>query len=334
MTTLAIDAMGGDAGLEATVPATCEAALQQPDVNFILVGIESDIESALSDANRTSLENVSIQHASEVVEMQDAPAFALRKKKDSSMRVAINLVKDGAADACVSSGNTGALMATAKFVLNTIAGIERPAICAALPRIHGQTYMLDLGANVDSPATILYQFGVMGALLIECLEDKSSPSIGLLNIGTEDLKGNDTIKAAAALFRESDLNYAGFAEANEIYVGNKDLIVCDGFTGNIALKATEGAAEMIMAVMREEFSRNLMRKSSAVLASPVIRSIKNRLDHRRYNGASLLGLKGTVVKSHGGSDDLAFKAALNVAIEEVRNELVARIEAAMTAAMD
>ena len=334
MTTLAIDAMGGDHGLSATIPAAQEMLHRHDDLDLTLVGRQSVIEDFLQSNRISPHPRLTIHNAEDVVEMDDSPAFALRKKKDSSMRVAINLVKQGEAEGCVSSGNTGALMATARFVLNTIPGIERPAICSALPRIEGQTYVLDLGANVDSPASILFQFGVMGTSLIQCLEGKQNPTVGLLNIGTEDLKGNDTIKTAANLFKESDLNYTGFVEANEVYTGNTDLVVCDGFVGNVALKSTEGAAQMIMSVLKQEFSKNLATKSSALIAGPVLKAIKNRLDHRRYNGASLLGLRGTVVKSHGGSDALGFQSAIGVAIEEVKNNLVSKIESAMTEALD
>jgi glycerol-3-phosphate acyltransferase PlsX len=272
-----------------------------------------------------------VRGASEVVEMDDAPAYALRKKKDSSMRVAINLVSDGEADACVSAGNTGALMATARFVLKTIPGIERPAICGSLPKLHGHTHMLDLGANIDSPSEILFQFGLMGSLLIHCLGGPPNPSVGLLNIGVEEMKGNDTIKAAAELFRESDLNYKGFVEPDEIYIGDTDLIVCDGFVGNIALKASEGVAQMIMSTLKEEFNRSVLTKTAGLVAKPVLNSIKTRLDHRRYNGASLLGLRGTVVKSHGGVDSLGFQHAIEVALEEARKNLVTQIENALTA---
>ncbi|MBX2867905.1 MAG: phosphate acyltransferase PlsX [Acidiferrobacterales bacterium] len=324
MIRLSIDAMGGDLGIDATVPASIAIASQNPDVELILVGDESQIAPTLESQSATA--NISVRHASEVVDMNDSPSFALRKKKDSSMRVAINLVNDGEANACISSGNTGALMATARFVLKTIPGIERPAICSALPKLSGFTYMLDLGANIDSRSDILFQFGMMGDILVQTLEGKSSPSIGLLNIGVEELKGNDTIKAAAELFRSSDLNYQGFVEPNDIYLGDTDLIVCDGFIGNIALKASEGVAQMILGVVRDEFTRTAYSKGAALISKPVLNSIKKRLDHRRYNGASLLGLRGSVVKSHGGSDAYGFENAIGVALEEVREDLVARIE--------
>ncbi len=324
--------MGGDHGLDSTVPASIRIVDTNPDIRIILVGDQSQICNRLGD--RLESGRLEVHGASEIVAMDDAPAFALRKKKDSSMRVAINLVEQGEANACISSGNTGALMATARFVLKTIPGIGRPAICAALPKLKGHTHMLDLGANIDSPPEILLQFGFMGTELIRCLEGVDRPTVALLNIGVEEMKGNSTVKAAAELFRNSGLNYQGFAEPDEIYLGNIDLIVCDGFVGNIALKASEGVAQMIMGTVKEEFNRSLLAKASGLFASPVLGSIRERLDHRRYNGASLLGLRGTVVKSHGGSDQLGFQYAIEVAIEEVRKNLISQIENSLTAVQD
>jgi glycerol-3-phosphate acyltransferase PlsX len=329
MINLSVDAMGGDHGLNATVPASVGVVEKHPDIKIILVGDPEGIHSRLgSHVGHNRLE---VQPASEVVEMEDTASYALRKKKDSSMRVAINLVKSGDANACVCAGNTGALMATARFVLKTIPGIERPAICAALPKLNGFTYMLDLGANIDSPPEILFQFGLMGSRLISCRDGSENPSVGLLNIGVEEMKGNETIKAAAEIFKNSDLNYRGFVEPNEIYLGDTDLIVCDGFVGNIALKASEGVAQMIMSTLKQEFTRSLVTKACGIFASPVLDSVKTRLDHRRYNGASLLGLRGTVVKSHGGTDHVGFQHAIEVAIEEVRKNLVSEIENSLTA---
>ena len=330
MITISIDAMGGDHGLESTIPASIEILKAFPAVKLILVGDSSAIEHVLGKSGMAGGDRLTVHQATQVVEMDEHPASALRKKKDSSMRVAINLVKEGTADACVSSGNTGALMATARFVLRTIPGIDRPAICAALPRVQGYTYMLDLGANVDTPPEILLQFGVMGSQLVQCLDGKSSPTVGLLNIGVEEIKGNDTIKATAELFKKSPLNYVGFVEADEIYLGNTDLVVCDGVLGNVALKASEGVAQMIMTVMKDEFKRTALTKTAAVVSGSVINAIKHRLDHRRYNGASLLGLNGTVVKSHGGTDSVGFRHAMEVAIEEARNSLVTQIQDALT----
>ena len=331
MITLSIDAMGGDRGLSATIPAALEVVARHPQVSLILVGDARRIERRLTKRGAHGHARLEVVNASEIVAMNDSPAFALRKKKDSSMRVAINLVHAGRADACVSSGNTGALLATARFVLKTIPGIDRPAICASLPRMNGHTYVLDLGANVDSPAEILLQFGQMGSLLVTCLEGTPQPSVGLLNIGVEDIKGNDTIKAAAQLFKDSALNYVGYIEGDDIYAGDTDLVVCDGFVGNVALKATEGAAQMIMGAIREEFGRNLATRAAGLLAKPVLGNIRRRLDHRRYNGASLLGLRGSVVKSHGGADAFAFRCAVEVGITEVSKGLVRKIENSLTA---
>lgn len=331
MITLSVDAMGGDLGMDATVPACAEAVRDIPDLEVILVGNPDNLRSRLG---RNPGTRITVHPASEVVGMDDTPANALRKKKDSSMRVAINLVSEGRANACVSSGNTGALMATARFVLKTIPGIERPAICTALPKLHGHTHMLDLGANIDCPPEILYQFGLMGSLLIRCLGGPENPSVGLLNIGVEEVKGSEILKAAAELFRDSPLNYRGFVEPDEIYMGSTDLVVCDGFTGNIALKASEGVAQMIMGTLREEFSQNISSKAAAFAARPVLDRVRTRLDHRHYNGASLVGLRGTVVKSHGSTDHVGFRNAIEVAVEEVRKDLVKQIAESLTGARD
>jgi glycerol-3-phosphate acyltransferase PlsX len=271
-----------------------------------------------------------VHHAAEVVAMDEPPAQALRYKKDSSMRVAIDLVKSGEAHACVSAGNTGALMAISRFVLKTLAGIDRPAIATVLPNMRGaHTYVLDLGANVDCSAEHLLQFGIMGATLAAAVEHKERPSIGLLNIGVEDIKGNEAVKQAAALLRASGLNFAGNVEGNDIYRGSVDVVVCDGFVGNVALKCSEGVAEMMAATMREEFSRNALTRLAALAAASVLRAFRERLDPRRYNGASLLGLRGIVVKSHGSADIFAFGQALERAVEEVRNNVLQRIAARM-----
>lgn len=325
MVTISIDAMGGDHGLAATVPAAIEIMRQTDDVALTLVGDEAQITTQLAQHGQRPNPRLTIHHATEVVSMHDSPRYALRQKKDSSLRVAINLVKQGETQACVSSGNTGALMATARFVLRTIEGIDRPAICTTLPRPCGYTYVLDLGANIDTPPSILLQFGQMGSQLIRCLDGKIAPTVGLLNIGVEEMKGNEAIKAAAELFKASDLNYIGFVEADEIYLGDTDLVVCDGVLGNVALKASEGVAQMIMRVMKEEFHKNMGSLAAGLVARPVLNRIRTRLDHRRYNGASLLGLQGTVVKSHGGTDALGFEHAIAVAIAEVRAELVTQL---------
>ena len=266
-----------------------------------------------------------MQHASEEIGMDESPAAALRGKKDSSMRVAVNLVKSGEEHACVSAGNTGALMAISRFVLKTLPAIDRPAIASGVPNSNGSyTYILDLG-NVDCTPEQLMQFGIMGAMLVSAVEHKERPSVGLLNIGIEDIKGNDTVKQAAELLRASGLNFHGNVEADDIYKGTVDVVVCDGFVGNSVLKASEGVAKMIVGFLRQEFSRNPLRKLSALIAMPVLKALRARMDPGNYNGASLLGLKGIVIKSHGSADRYAFGQALRRAVEEVRNDVVRRI---------
>jgi glycerol-3-phosphate acyltransferase PlsX len=266
-----------------------------------------------------------VLHAPEVVSMDEPPAGALRNKKKSSMRVAINLVKAREAQACVSAGNTGALMATSRFVLKTLADIERPAICGILPSMNGRTYMLDLGANVDCTPLQLLQFGIMGASLVGALEHMEAPSVGLLNIGVEDIKGNDTVKQAGELLRASGLNFYGNVEGDDIYKGTVDVVVCDGFVGNVALKTSEGLAQMLSQALRREVSRTWWTKIAGLCALPVMRAFKQTVDHRRYNGASLLGLHGVVVKSHGSADAFSYGFAINRAVEEVRMNLTDRI---------
>jgi phosphate acyltransferase len=317
--------MGGDHGPHVTVPAALEFQAREPDVELILVGVEDAIRRELKRAGR-----VRIHPATEIVAMDEPPAQALRYKKDSSMRVAIDLVKSGAAHACVSAGNTGALMAIARFVLKTLPGIDRPAIATVLPNMRRtSTYVLDLGANVDCTAEHLLQFGIMGAMLVSAVGHKERPSVGLLNIGSEDIKGNEAVKQAAGLLAASGLNFVGNVEGNDIYKGTVDVVVCDGFVGNVALKSSEGVAEMMTATMREEFSRSPFTRLAAVFAMPVIRAVRERLDPRRYNGASLLGLRGIVIKSHGSADAYAFGRALETAVQEVRNNVPQRIEARM-----
>ncbi len=315
--------MGGDNGLAATAPGVAQAISQHPDLHCLLVGDADRIRTAIKGIE--AQERVQIVHASESVDMHESPASALRSKKDSSMRVAINLLAQGQASACVSAGNTGALMATARFVLKTLPGIDRPAIIGALPRPDGHVHVLDLGANVDSPAEILLQFGLMGDSMVRTLEGVQRPTVGLLNVGSEEIKGSETIKQAAELLRTSRLNYIGYVEGDDIFNGSVDIIVSDGFAGNIALKASEGLAQMLIRVMREEFSRGLLSKIAALIAAPVLRSFRDRIDHRRYNGAMLLGLNGAVVKSHGAADELGFHHAIGVARLAAQNDLVAHI---------
>ena len=318
--------MGGDHGPHVTVPAALEFRRGHPDVDIVLVGLSADIEAELAKHGAAAGEGLRVRHASEVVAMNEPPVHAMRFKKDSSMRVAINLVKAGEAQACVSAGNTGALMAISRFVLKTLPAIDRPAIASLLPNMNGgYTYVLDLGANVDCTPEQLMQFGVMGAMLVAAVDHKERPSVGLLNIGIEDIKGNDTVKQAAELLRASGLNFHGNVEGDDIFKGTVDVVVCDGFVGNSVLKASEGVVKMIVAFLRQEFSRNPLRKLSALLAMPVLNALRARMDPGRYNGASLLGLKGVVIKSHGSADRDAFGQALARAADAVRNDVVRRI---------
>jgi len=324
--TIAIDAMGGDHGPAVTVPAALAALERYPQLHLVMVGLGDSIADQLAKCGAHPDQRLRIHPASEVVSMDESPARALRQKKDSSMRVAINLVKDGTAQACVSAGNTGALMATARFVLHTLEGIDRPAIISTLPTIDGHVHVLDLGANVDCEPELLLQFGIMGSVMVRTLEGTPEPRIALLNIGVEDIKGNNTIKRAAELFRASGLNYVGFVEGNGIYTDKVDVIVCDGFVGNVALKTSEGLAQMISHHIREEFSRNLLTRLAALVAMPVLNAFRARVDHRRYNGATLVGLRGTVIKSHGSADALAFEYAIREAMAEVDRQLPMHIE--------
>lgn len=317
--------MGGDHGPKITVPAALAFLDAHPDDRLILVGLQAPIDEELQRRNAVRSARLRVHHAAEVVAMDEPPRQALRNKKDSSMRVVANLVKNGAADACVSAGNTGALMAISRFVLKTLPGIDRPAIVSVLPSMKGSTYMLDLGANVDCTPENLLQFAVMGASLVAAVEQKERPSVGLLNIGEEAIKGNEVVKQAGELLRASGLNFIGNVEGDGIYRGAADVIVCDGFVGNVALKTSEGLAQMLGSFLREEFTRSLFAKVIAVIALPVITRFRRRVDHRRYNGATLLGLRGIVVKSHGSADSYAFQRALERAAEEVRHDVLARI---------
>lgn len=323
--TIAIDCMGGDHGPAVTVPAALAFLRSHPDAKAILVGREESVQPLLGSALAQFGARIRLQSASEVVTMDDPPAIAMRNKKDSLMRVAINLVKEGEADAAVSAGNTGALMAISRFVLKTLPGIDRPAIASVLPSQRGHTYVLDLGANVDCSAEHLLQFGVMGAMLVAAVDHKERPSVGLLNIGEEVIKGNDVVKEAGELLRGSGLNFYGNVEGNDIFEGTVDVVVCDGFVGNVALKTSEGLAQMIGAFLKEEFKRSLLTKLLAVLTLPVLNRFKKRVDHRLYNGAPLLGLRGVVLKSHGSADKLAFENALARAAEAASNRLIERI---------
>lgn len=322
--TISLDAMSGDLGAEVVVHAAAATLLKYRNVELRLVGRQAELQSLVS---RIVGDNPRLQivHASEVVEMAEPPVDALRKKKDSSMRVAINLVKEGLADACVSSGNTGALMATAKFVLKTLPGIDRPAIIAELPAKGGSLHMLDLGANTEASAEQLFQYAMMGSIVSSDILGIAEPRIALLNIGVEDMKGNDTVRAAAALLNASTLNYVGFIEGNDLFSGRADVVVTDGFTGNVALKTIEGAVGLVHHFLKRAFTRNWFAKLQAMLASLVLKGLAKELDSRHYNGATLVGLNGIVIKSHGSADSLAFQHAIDTAIVEVRNQLPQQI---------
>lgn len=324
---ISLDAMGGDHGLSVVVPAALRCLKNRNDLTLILVGDEPSLTAALSDQQHLlDAQRVQIQHASQTVAMDESPSHALRFKKDSSMRVALNLVKEGRAQACVSAGNTGALMATSRYVLKTLPGIDRPAICTTIPSIGGQTLVLDLGANVDSSAEHLFQFAVMGSVLAESINGIEAPRVGLLNIGEEEIKGNDQVKEAHRLLSQTSLNYIGYVEGDDVYTGDVDVAVCDGFVGNVALKTSEGVAKMIAHFMKDEFTKNWLTRLAGIIALPVLRSFRRRVDPRRYNGASLLGLRGIAVKSHGGADAYSFSKAIEVAMQEVRLAVPERID--------
>jgi len=321
--TIAIDAMGGDHGLKIVIPACVRAVSKNPGLKLLLAGDQNQINSHLKKNGIINNKQLTIVHASEVVGMDELPSHAMRNKKDSSMRVAINLVKEGQAQACVSAGNTGALMATARFVLKTMPGIDRPAIIAELPTMHGKTRVVDLGANVDSCAEHLFQFAVMGSALIQAVDKKPNPKIALLNIGVEEIKGNDQVKRTAHMLAECSLmNYVGYVEGDDFYTGNVDLVVCDGFVGNVALKASEGLAKLMQSVLKESFSKNFLTKLTGLIALPGLAHLKKRMDPARYNGASLLGLNGIVIKSHGGASEIAFYNAIEEAQLQVKNNVV------------
>jgi len=328
---ITIDCMGGDHGPAVTVPAAVSFVRSHPDAHLMLVGIEPAIRAQLKKYKAADEPRLTVVPATEVVAMDDPVEVALRKKKDSSMRVALNRVKEGEAQACVSAGNTGALMAVSRYVLKTLSGIERPAIASALPNPNGYTMMLDLGANVDCEPQHLQQFALMGSALAAAAEGRSKPTVGLLNIGEEDIKGTEVVKETSELLKVSGLNFHGNIEGNDIYNGTTDVVVCDGFVGNVALKASEGLVAMLYQVLKEEFTRNPLTKLAALVAYPVLRGIKRRLDPRRHNGATLIGLRGVVVKSHGGADTLAFRHALYKAHAEVAHGVLEKIAQHMAA---
>ena len=323
---IAIDAMGGDYGIKVTVPASIQILQRFPEINIILVGNAVGIKRSLAKLKKSNHPRLSVLNATESVEMDESPQSALKNKKNSSMRLAINLVKSNEASACVSAGNTGALMATARFVLKMLPGIERPAIASNLPNRNGVTCMLDLGANTDSTPEQLLQFAVMGAMLTSTLTNKKNPSIGLLNIGSEDNKGNEVVKKTFELLKESHLNFYGNVEGDDIFKGTTDVVVCDGFVGNVALKTIEGVTKMFGNFLTAEYKKNWFTKIIALISLSLLKAFKRRLDPRRYNGASFLGLNGIVIKSHGSADILSFKTAIITAIEESENRVLEKIK--------
>lgn len=330
MIRIAVDVMGGDVGPAITLPASLAFLDEHANAALILVGQPEALALHSLYAQLKKHPRCEFIYASEIVTMDDPIEIALRRKKNSSMRIAVNQVKEGVAQAAVSAGNTGALMAIARYVLKTMDGIDRPAIATQLPNsAGGATTVLDLGANVDCTEDHLLQFAVMGSALVSAINDNPTPSVGLLNIGEEAIKGSEVIKKAGELLRSAsesgDLNFYGNVEGNDIFKGTTDIVVCDGFVGNVALKASEGLASMIGSFMKAEFSRNVFTKIAALVAYPVLTAFKKRVDHRRYNGAALLGLKGLVFKSHGSADAFAFERALNRAYDAARNNLLERV---------
>lgn len=328
--TISIDCMGGDHGPAVTVPAALSFLKQHPDTKLILVGLEETVRAELHKCKAEHEPRIELLHATEVVAMDDPLEVALRRKKDSSMRVAIELVKDGRAQACVSAGNTGALMAISRYVLKTMAGVDRPAICSILPNQQDRpTYVLDLGANVDCEPHHLHQFAIMGSVLVSCMEGIARPTIGLLNVGTEDIKGNEVVKATAELLKEDHargkLNFFGNVEGNDIFKGTTDLVVCDGFVGNVTLKAVEGLARFFKTVMTSEYKRTPLSMLGALVGRGALKRISSRLNPSRYNGAGLLGLRGLVFKSHGGADAYGFEWAIRRAFDAAKNDMQAQL---------
>ncbi len=330
-TVIAIDAMGGDAGTEMVVSAA-GMALKTVQADLLLVGDETRIKQALTAQQLDKEPRIRIHHTTEEILSDDSPASVLRNKKDSSMRVAIEQVAAGKAHACVSAGNTGALMGLARYILKMLPGIDRPAICTTIPNKHGRVHWLDLGANVDSSAEQLSQFAMMGSALCTVVDGIESPKVGLLNIGSEAIKGNDQVKKAAELLEDAPLNYIGFVEGNDIYNGKVvDVIACDGFIGNVALKTSEGLAGLISNLLTENFKRNVFTLLAGLIALPVLKRLTNTLDPGKYNGASLLGLNGIVIKSHGGADAKAFANAIRIAELEIKKQLPSKIHDLLTA---
>ncbi|MEY6431019.1 phosphate acyltransferase PlsX [Thioalkalicoccus limnaeus] len=330
--TIALDAMGGDYGPSVVVPAALDYLAKTQGIALILVGQEALIAKELAGVRHD--ERLAIHHASQTVGMDEPPSKALRTKKDSSMRVAIELVKSGVAQACVSAGNTGALMATARFVLKTLPFVDRPAIITAVPSQHGSTHLLDLGANVDCTAIQLFQFAVMGSELVTAVEGLAAPKVGLLNIGEEEIKGNEQVKRAHELLVASHLNYVGYVEGDDIYLGDVDVVVMDGFVGNVALKTSEGVAKLLARRLGNSFKKNWATRLAGLAALPVLNRFRQTSDPRRYNGASLLGLRGIVIKSHGGADRIAFENAIRIAEKEIHSNVPERIAMQVASQLD
>jgi glycerol-3-phosphate acyltransferase PlsX len=327
---ISIDCMGGDYGPSVTIPAAVSFVNREPDVELILVGMENALRAELKKRGAANHPRLSVVNASEVVTMDDPLEVALRRKKDSSMRVAISLVKDGQAQACVSAGNTGALMAVSRYILKTIPGIDRPAICTLLPnQKNAATYMLDLGANVDCEPQHLHQFALMGSALVSALEGKAKPTVGLLNVGEEEIKGNELVKQTAELLRADHekgvINFFGNVEGNDIFEGTTDIVVCDGFVGNVVLKASEGLGRFVKRVLTTEFKSNILNMLGALIATGAIKAISRRMNPSRYNGASLLGLRGLVFKSHGGEDAYGYEWAIKRAFDAAKYDVISRI---------
>ncbi|THB63415.1 MAG: phosphate acyltransferase PlsX [Gammaproteobacteria bacterium] len=320
---IALDAMGGDNGVDVVVSGALLSLADNSELELTLVGDEEAVKATLARQEKYQeyKDRITIKHASQKVAMDESPAVALRTKKDSSIRVAVNLVKDGTVDACVSAGNTGALMATAKYVLKTLPGIDRPAIMKTLPTSEGVVRLLDLGANVDCSADNLLQFAVMGSVYAEAVDKIKEPRVGLLNVGQEEIKGNDEVKQASKLLSETELNYIGYVEGDGVFFNDADVVVCDGFVGNISLKIIEGLAKMIGLFLQHEYKRNLFSKLAAIISIPVLKRLKRRIDPGRYNGASLLGLRGIVIKSHGSASAVSFSHAIANAVSEVKNNV-------------
>ena len=333
MRSLAVDAMGGDFGIDVTVPASVAVLQELPDVEIVLVGDRDRIENVLRKHSGSASSRLRVQYASEEVEMSDAPVDALKKKQDSSMHVALRLVKSGEVQACVSAGNTGALMATAFVLLRTFEGIKRPAIISKIPTLRERVFLLDLGANFDCSDRELFQFGIMGCTYVKYMEGLSNPKVALLNIGTEQNKGPEVVKAANQLFQDSHLNYLGYVEGDDLLApkSDVDVIVCDGFPGNIALKTSEGVSSFIQHSLKDEFQKNIFRKLSGLFARPALKGVKSRIDPRVFNGAALVGLKGTVIKSHGSADILAYTYAIKKAFIEIKNDVPAKINQEVSA---